>query len=264
MMMLTKNLLANTGIAVSKVGLGTVKFGRNQKVHYPSGFSLPTDEEILQLLASAQSYGINLLDTAPAYGSSEERLGKLLKNQRQQWVLSTKVGEEFIDGESVYDFSAAHIRHSIERSLQRLHTDYLDIVLIHSNGEDTKVIAENPVFETLAELKTAGKIRAFGMSTKTVAGGMQAVDAADVVMVMHNPVYTEEQSVIAYAHQQQKGIFIKKAFASGHLQKIPGTDPVKESLRFIFQEPGVSSVIVGTLNPEHLRHNVECAISTGA
>lgn len=262
--MLTKNMLAQTGIAVSSIGLGTVKFGRNQKVHYPSGFDLPTDQEILTLLASAQSYGINLLDTAPAYGSSEERLGKLIKNQRQQWVLSTKVGEEFIDGESVYDFSASHVRHSIERSLKRLHSDYLDIVLIHSNGEDSKVIAENPVFQTLADLKAEGKIRAFGMSTKTVAGGMQAVDAADVVMVMHNPVYTEEQSVIAYAHAQQKSIFIKKAFASGHLQKIPGADPVQESLKFIFQEPGVTSVIVGTLNQEHLRHNVECAINASA
>ncbi len=262
--MLKQNLVAATGVAVSSIGLGTVKFGRNQQVHYPDAFELPTDQEILNLLSLAQDYGINLLDTAPAYGSSEERLGKLLKKQRKQWVLSTKVGEEFVDGASLYDFSPAHTIYSIERSLQRLNTDYLDIVLVHSNGDDAKIIAEHEIFATLDVLKKAGKIRAFGMSTKTVEGGLMAVDAADIVMVMHNPIYTAELPVIKHAQQHQKGIFIKKAFASGHLQKISAADPVREAMRFIFQEPAVSSVIVGTLNQDHLRYNVECALSANA
>jgi aryl-alcohol dehydrogenase-like predicted oxidoreductase len=259
--MLKQTKLAATGVSVSSLGLGTVKFGRNQKVHYPHAFDLPGDAAILDLLACAKDCGINLLDTAPAYGNSEERLGDLLKNQRKQWVLATKVGEEFVAGESIYDFSATHTIASVDRSLQRLQTDYLDIVLVHSNGEDTKIINENGILDTLATLKQAGKIRAFGMSTKTVEGGLLAVDAADIVMVMHNPIYIKEQAVLAHAYQRQKAIFIKKAFASGHLQKLPGDDPVREAMHFIFQEPAVSSIIVGTLNPEHLRHNVECAIS---
>jgi aryl-alcohol dehydrogenase-like predicted oxidoreductase len=257
--MLEKKLVGSTGIAVSPIGLGTVKFGRNQQVHYPDSFNLPTDKEILMLLEHAQVLGINLLDTAPAYGSSEERLGKLLLQQRADWILSTKVGEEFVNGESHYDFTPASIKKSIERSLTRLRTDYLDFVLVHSNGEDEKILSDNSVFATLAEFKQAGKIRAYGMSTKTVAGGLQTIDQSDVVMVTHNPVYTAEQSVIEYAQQKQKGVFIKKALASGHLKKITGTDPVAAALRFIFQERGVSSIILGTLNPEHLTHNVRRA-----
>lgn len=250
--------LGSTGIVVSAVGLGTVKFGRNQGVKYPSHFELPTDKHILELLDCAQSLGINLLDTAPAYGISEERLGKLLKGSRQEWVISGKAGEEFINGDSFYDFSPVVIRKSVERSLQRLSTDYLDIVLVHSNGEDKKIIEENNVFDVLAELKKSGKIRAFGMSTKTVEGGLLTVDHSDVVMVAYNPVHTEEQPVIAHASQKHKGVFIKKALASGHIQQFSAEDPVQAAMEFIFREPGVSSVILGTLSKDHLIHNVKC------
>ncbi len=257
--MIKKSVLGSTGIAVSAVGLGTVKFGRNQQVHFPEPFDLPSDQQVLTLLSCAQTLGINLLDTAPAYGNSEERLGQLLRGQRQDWVLSTKVGEEFVEGRSEFCFSADSIRNSVQRSLQRLNTDYLDIVLVHSNGDDQKIIEENPVFETLDELKQAGLIRAFGMSTKTVVGGKLAVERSDVVMVTYNLAHTEEQPVIAHAHHHNKGIFIKKALASGHLQKLAATDPVRAAMQFVFQEPGVSSVILGTLNPQHLTYNVECA-----
>lgn len=259
--MLEKTILGNTSISVSRIGLGTVKLGRNQKINYPEAFALPTDQECLTLFATAKELGINLLDTAPAYGTSEERLGKLLKNQRHDWVLCTKVGEEFVDGESHFDFSPTAVQFSIERSLKRLHTDYLDIVLVHSNGHDEQIIQETAIFSTLEKLKASGHIRAFGMSTKSVAGGMLTVDFADVVMVTYNPTYTDEQSVIAYAKANNKGVFIKKALASGHLQKIKGHDPVQTAMDFIFKEPGVSSVIVGTLNGEHLVHNTRCVVS---
>lgn len=254
-----KNIIGNTKLSVSCFGLGTVKFGRNQQVKYPRAFVIPSDMEILDLLAYAKELGINLLDTAPAYGFSEERLGKLLGNERHDWVLSTKVGEEFINGQSHFDFSPTHTKNSIERSLKRLNTDFLDIVLVHSNGEDKKIIEESGIFDILTTLKESGKIRAFGMSTKTIEGGLLAVDYSDVVMVTYNPIETAEQPVIAYAHQKNKGVFIKKSLASGHLQKISTMDPVSTALHFIFQEPGVSSIILGTLNKEHLAHNVQCA-----
>lgn len=256
--MLKKMALGSTGISVSRIGLGTVKLGRNQQIHYPHGFELPTDEQCLHLLKTAKECGINLLDTAPAYGTSEERLGTFLKNQRHEWIISTKVGEEFANGESQFDFSKTAVKKSIERSLQRLQTDYLDIVLVHSNGLDEKIIQDDEIFLTLNELKSAGLIRAFGMSTKTMAGGLLTIDHADLAMVTYNPIATDDRSVIAHAHTKNKGIFIKKALASGHLQKISGKDPVKTSLDFIFQEPGVTSVILGTLNPEHLMQNVNC------
>lgn len=248
--------LGQTDILVSRVGLGTVKFGRNQGVKYPEAFDLPNDKTLLDLLSCAQSLGINLLDTAPAYGESEERLGRLLKGARQQWVLSTKVGETFHEGKSHFDFSATAIRKSIECSLKRLQTDYLDIVLVHSNGEDKKIIEEDQVFSVLAELKKSGIVRAYGMSTKTVDGGILAIDHSDVVMVTYNPIQTEERSVIEYAHRHNKGVFIKKALASGHLQQIAAENPVQHAMEFIFREPGVSSVILGTLSQAHLIQNV--------
>jgi aryl-alcohol dehydrogenase-like predicted oxidoreductase len=265
-----KRFLGKTGIQVSAVGLGTVKFGRNQKVNYPAAFALPSDAELVALLSQAQEEGINLLDTAPAYGQSEERLGKLLKGKRHDWVISTKVGEAFVDGQSQFDFSPAALAKSIERSLQRLNTDYLDLVLVHSSGEDIKIIEQDGVFENLATLKKAGKLRAYGMSTKTTAGGLRAVKEADVVMVTYNPLHVVEQPIIAQAYQENKGIFIKKALASGHLDRLAlecanqalgdlAEDPVKAALHFIFQQPGVSAVILGTINPLHLKHNVLCA-----
>jgi aryl-alcohol dehydrogenase-like predicted oxidoreductase len=250
-------LLGSTGFQVSQVGLGTVKFGRNQGVKYPQGFLLPSDHEIEALLNHAQELGVNVLDTAPAYGSSEERLGQLLKAKRQQWILCTKVGEEFEKGVSRFDFSPEAIQQSVERSLKRLHTDVLDIVLVHSNGEDEKLINEYQVFETLRDLKQRGLIRAFGMSIKSEAGGKLAVDQADVVMVTYNPACTEEKAVIEYAHAKQKGVLIKKALASGHLNELATQNPVETAMKFIFQEPGVHSVILGTLNKAHLQQVVE-------
>ncbi len=243
-----KRRVGQTDIEVSVIGLGTVKFGRNQGVKYPTAFSLPSDRDIQNLLAAASDMGINLLDTAPAYGSSEERLGKLL-SQRHDWVITTKVGEEFVDGESRYDFSMPAVRASVDRSLQRLKTDYLDIVLVHSNGDDEQIIQQQYIFAVLDELKRAGKIRAYGMSTKTISGGKLTVEQADVAMVTLNPQSTDDKEVIVHAQKHNKGIFIKKALDSGHL-------PAAEALQFVFAQPGVTSVVIGTINPVHLQQNI--------
>lgn len=249
---LQKRRLGQTDIQVSTTGLGTVKFGRNQQVKYPAHFELPSDKEILFLLDTAKELNINLLDTAPAYGTSEERLGKLLQGQRTDWIISTKVGEEFINGESHFDFSSTAIRSSIERSLKRLNTDYLDIVLVHSNGDDLSLINNFNVLAELNTLKQQGLIRAFGMSTKTIEGGIKTIEQADVAMITYNPSYTDERIVLDAAKAAHKGIFIKKAFGSGHLNP-------SQCLPFILAHEGVSSIILGTINPVHLRENVAIA-----
>ena len=71
--------LGRTGIEVGVLGLGTVKFGRDQGLKYPRGFTIPDDRAVRALLDLARDLGINLLDTAPAYGDSEARLGRLLR-----------------------------------------------------------------------------------------------------------------------------------------------------------------------------------------
>lgn len=247
-----KRRLANTNIDVSVIALGTVKLGRNQGVKYPSAFLLPSDKEAKTLLHVARDVGINLLDTAPAYGVSEERLGKLIQGERHDWVISTKAGEEFVNGESQFDFSKAAIRKSVERSLKRLKTDYLDIVLIHSNGDDERIITEENVFDTLAILKNEGKLRAYGMSTKTIQGGLLTLQYADIAMVTYHQDYTDEKEIIDLAHKNKKSIFIKKALASGHIK----TNSITENLQFILATAGVTSIVLGTINPVHLRENV--------
>ncbi len=246
--------LGSTGMSVSALGFGTVKLGRNEGVKYPEAFVMPDDREAQVLLGLARDLGINFIDTAPAYGNSEERLGALLKADRKQWLICSKVGEEFVDGISQFDFTPEHTRKSIERSLQRLKTDYVDIVLVHSDGNDVDIIQNSGTLETLAELKKRGWIRAFGMSTKTIEGGLLAAEKSDVVMVTYNLGERSEVPVMDYCREHHKGVLIKKAFASGN--QCQG-DAVSEALAMIFNHPGVSSAIVGTINPNHLRENVQ-------
>lgn len=241
--------LGNTGMRVSPLGLGTVKIGRDQQVKYPAGFKIPDDDAVRALFDLAWDLGINVLDTAPAYGNSEERLGKLLP-RKNDWIIVGKVGEIFENGESSFDFSAAYTRMSVERSLKRLGRDYIDMVLVHSDGNDMRIIREEAVCDTLQQLKHEGVIRAVGMSTKTVEGGIWCVENMDVVMASYNTAYTDELPVLQRAAELNKGVLIKKGLQSGHAQS------VEESLRFVFAQPAVHSVIVGTINPAHLRDNV--------
>ncbi|WP_049722696.1 aldo/keto reductase [Gilvimarinus polysaccharolyticus] len=256
----TQRPLGNTGISISALGLGTVKLGRNQGVKYPQGFQLPNDAEAQTLINRARELGINLIDTAPAYGISEQRLGSLLTAQRDDWVICSKVGEEFNDGVSHFDFSAAHTRSSIERSLKRLKTDHIDLVLVHSDGNDVDIIENTEVFSVLQQFKRDGKIRAFGMSSKTVAGGILAARESDCVMVTYNPAQIDEKPVLDECLRLGRGALLKKALASGHLCQTGGhSNPVRASLEFAFAHPGVSAAIIGTINPAHLDDNVHQA-----
>ncbi|WP_191830694.1 aldo/keto reductase [Pseudomonas fluorescens] len=248
--------LGSTGLRVSPLGLGTVKLGRDQGVKYPNGFTIPDDDQARQLLAQARDLGINLIDTAPAYGRSEERLGPLLRGQRDHWVIVSKVGEEFEAGQSRFDFSAAHTRFSIERSLKRLETDHIDLVLVHSDGNDLHILEHEEVYQTLEALKQEGKIGGFGLSGKTVEGGLKALERGDCAMVTYNLNEQAERPVLDYAAEHGKAILVKKALASGHVCLSPGVDPVRASFELLFGHPGVSSAIVGTINPVHLAHNV--------
>ena len=245
----------STELSLSPLGLGTVKFGRNTGVKYPHSFQIPDDSAAADLIAHARALGINLIDTAPAYGSSEERLGHLLRGQRSDWIICTKTGEEFENGVSHFNFSAAHTRFSIERSLRRLQTDYLDIVLIHSDGSDLSIIENGEALDTLARCKREGLIRAYGMSTKTVDGGIAAAKHSDAVMAAYNSEYTDEQPVLDFCGAHRKGVLIKKAFASGH------TTDTASALRSILKQPSVTSIIIGTINPQHLQQNVAVAFS---
>lgn len=241
--------LGTTDLYLSPIGLGTVKFGRTTGLAYPSQFELPNESALNKLLDLAASLGINLLDTAPAYGTSEERLGTLLTSRKDQFIVSTKVGEYHINGKSHYDFSAKSTRDSIENSLKALRRSELDLVMVHSNGADADIITQSDVLQTLQQYKEKGLIRYIGFSGKNVAGSLLAIDQVDAFMVTLNRQDSSQLELLKIAKDKDKGILIKKAFASGHATN-------NDALNYVVNYPGVTSAIVGTINPDHLRSNV--------
>jgi len=244
-----KITLGNTGLNVSRLGLGTVKFGRNQGVKYPQGFDLPTEEYLSDFLKQAKSLGINMLDTAPAYGKSEERLGRLLKGQRKDWVIVGKAGEEFEDGVSSYNFAPDHFEYSVERSLKRLNTDYIDALLIHSDGSDTEILQNDSLIRKMHEFKEQGLVKAIGASTKTANGGVKCLELMDICMAMYTQDYQDEKPVLDYAAKHNKSVILKKVLSSGHNSNI------EDAMKFAFDHEGTNAVIIGTINQKHLEQN---------
>ena len=242
--------LGRTGIEVSVLGLGTVKLGRDRGVDYARPFRLPTLREARRLVDRAHSLGINLIDTAPAYGASEERLGELLAGQRRRWVIVTKVGEEFDGARSSHDFSPEHTAMSVRRSLKRLGTHWLDVVLIHSDGNDERILERHGTLDCLKRLKDEGLIRAAGISHKSPEGARAAMNrGADVLMATLNPGDLTQAEVIEEAGERGCGVLVKKALSGGRQEP--------RSLLLAVGHPGVSSVVIGTLDPEHLAENAE-------
>ena len=246
-----RRTLGQTGIEVSELGLGSVKFGRVQGLKYPTKSRIPNDKELLELLRTAKRLGINLLDTAPAYGESESRIGKLLAKEISDWIIVTKVGEEFDGNQSHFDFSPEAIEASVYRSIKRLGKECLDIVLIHSNGEEEEILLRCGALEKLLDLKKRGVIRAAGISYKTKAGAQIAISQnADTLMATLNLSDTSQESSIKDAHNANIGVLIKKPFDSGH-----NVGP--SSLNFVLSHEEVSSVIIGTTSTQHLKENAQ-------
>ena len=245
--------LGGTGLRVSLLGLGTVAFGRTTGLKYAVAPRRPSMRDLTQLLAVAREAGVNLIDTAPAYGDSEQRLGKMLAGHRNDWVLCTKVGETFEAGASRWDFSPEYTRRSVQESLKRLCTDRLDVVLVHSNGDDLDIIRNRGTLQMLAQLKEEGLICAFGMSHKTIAGGLHAAETCDVVMTTLSAAATAELEVVELARARGCGVLVKKALDSGRAAQ--GDDLRRQNLQYVACVAGVSSIVIGTTNPAHLLAN---------
>ena len=242
--------LGGSGLMVSALGLGTVKFGRNTGVCYPKTYDLPSDTQIADLLATAKPWGINLLDTAPAYGTSESRLGEALAGQRDDWVVCSKAGEEFDGIRSRHDFTEDAILRSVARSLARLRSDTLDILLLHSDGRAVADIEAAGAFRALARLRREGVVRAVGFSGKSAAEARAALNRCDVLMCAINPGYRDEVPVAGEAARCGAGILVKKPLARG----FEGDATTVAEIACL---TGVSSVVVGTTAPDHLAANAE-------
>ncbi len=241
--------LGKTGLDVSPLGFGAFKIGRNEKIKYPQSYDLPDDAAVERLLNGVLDSGINLIDTAPAYGRSEERIGQFLSHRRSEFVLSTKVGERFVNGESQYDFTGLGVRASLAESLRRLRTETLDIVWVHSNGDDLAIQQQTDLIPTLQKLKHAGYVRCIGFSGKTPAGATEALAWADAVMVEYHLQDKSHEEVIALSASCGLGVVVKKGLASGHL-------PAAEAIRFVLSNLAIGSLIVGGLSLDHLQANI--------
>lgn len=154
--------LGNTGLKVSEISLGCMTFGRNID-----------EEKSRSVLDAALDAGINVLDTADVYGKgtdngnimehgeSEEILGNILKERRQQIILATKVKNRVGLGVNDAGLSRYHIMQGVENSLRRLQTDYIDLYQVHGFDKET------PLEETLGaldDLVRQGKVRYIGCS----------------------------------------------------------------------------------------------------
>ncbi|NUN48767.1 MAG: aldo/keto reductase [Candidatus Brocadiae bacterium] len=244
--------LGNTGLHVSRIGLGTVKLGRNTAVKYPRPFDLPSDAQVAALLAGALDLGVTLLDTAPAYGSSESRLAPFLALNRPLVVLSTKFGETFENGVSRHDFSSPALRASLDASLLRLGVPSVDLLLLHSDGKDLDRLAEGGM-EALLAAKASGKARAIGISAKTPDGIRRALQGLDVVMAPLSRQAPALAAPLREAHEAGLGVIAIKVLDSGNAVEAPA------AIRWVLDQGFVDSAVIGTLSLEHLAQAVRAA-----
>ena len=241
--------LGSGGPLISPLALGGTKFGRVEGLKYPSSFRLPNNAELSALLEIAKDAHINLVDTAPAYGNSEERIGTLV-GKDPHWIIATKVGESFVDGRSIFDFTPVFIRNSVEQSRQLLGRDILDIVTLHLPDDDETILRDNETIDTLLDLQAKGIIGKIGASTKTVVAGKMAAKSLDLVMIALNGTKQNQRPVLEAAAAAEKGVLVKKPLDSGHAKDAGST------LGDLVCQKGVTTVVTGTINPRHLHENI--------
>ena len=154
-----------------------------------------------------------------------------------------------MNGRSIFDFSPASIRDSVERSRSCLRRDFLDIVTLHLPDNDETVLRNGETIATLLDLQAKGIIGLVGASTKTVAAGKVAIETCDLVMIALNEADQSQRPVLHAAAAAGKGVLIKKPLDSGH------ADDAGAALRNLVCQDGITSVVAGTINPCHLQQN---------
>ena len=226
--MLTQRPFGRTGLAVSPLTFGAWSIGGPAEMGGKQiGWSGVDDRESLTALQAAYDAGINLFDTADAYGRghSERLLGQAFQAMRDRVLISSKVGMiDHPDGFKL-DFSRRHIVDACEGSLQRLHTDYLDIYFLHMVVDGYPLTDE--IRQTMEDLKKAGKIRHYGVSVQFPHQGMEQLDKrfGDAMMIEYSPLKRQGvEEVLTRAYQQGVGVITRGALEKGLLsgKYLPG------------------------------------------
>lgn len=268
--------LGRTGLEVSALGFGAWEIGWT-----------PLEEGAAfgRLLNEALDRGINFVDSSAAYRWSEEHIARHIGHRRDEFIYATKCGSWRVqqpDGEWVQtlDYSAAAIAPQIDRSLQRMGTDYIDIMQLHSPSYDD--LAKGDGIEGLKRAQAAGKVRFISLSADDDAAE-EAVRMGefDTLQITFNVLQREQAGIIAAARQKDMGIIIKNPIANALYSRprpdddtaalwdrgqavlapaVTGDLPkVEACLRWLLSQSAVDTAIVGTTNLQHLLDNVDAA-----
>jgi aryl-alcohol dehydrogenase-like predicted oxidoreductase len=249
--------LGATGLTVSELGLGAGPLGDP---------SVLDDAAAERLVHAALDLGVTLIDTAPSYGRSEQRIGAALRGRRDRAVVSTKLGYG-VPG--VPDWTGPCITAGIDLALERLATTWLDIAHLHSCPLD--VLRRGDVVEALAAAQRAGKIRVAAYSGDNEPL-LWAIESGRFGAVQCSVNVADQRALdraIPLAGERGLGVLAKRALANGawreavrpaapdrgaywdRLSAMGVALTAERALGFVLAQP-VSSVLVGTTRIEHL------------
>lgn len=243
-----KRRFAALGREVAPIAFGSFKLGRNEGIKYAQGYALPSMAESRTLLHAVCDLGIDIIDTAPAYGLAESRIGQALMARRDAVVIATKVGERFANGRSEYDFSRSAVARSVAESMQRLCTDRLDVVHVHSDGSDLAILRDGGAIGALEDAQSRGHVGVIGFSPKTAEGAMACLGDARIrsMMLEYHPRDPSMSGVMDRCLSNEVAVLVKKPLASGAIAP-------SEAIPFVLAHPAVTAAVVGSLRLEHLR-----------
>ena len=205
-----------TTLKTSEIGIGCWAIGGNQ---FGNSYG-PTDDSVsIRTIKKAVELGCTFFDTADVYGHghSEWLLGMALKKIRKDVLIATKVGGSYIyGGEWEHsNFSEKYIRFALEKSLERLQTDYIDIYQLHNPPID--LIQKAEMFSILKDLKKEGKIRAIGISIHTLEEGEAALKYVDTLQCVFNMLYPNNYEIIEAARINKVGVIAREPLCNGFL-----------------------------------------------
>jgi aryl-alcohol dehydrogenase-like predicted oxidoreductase len=208
---MNKRKLGSTGLQVSEVGFGAWQLCNDDS------WGGMDDQTALRLIDEAMDGGINLFDTAPNYAAtkSERILGKALKSRRDEVVLVSKFGHT---PEGPKEFSVDWFWKSLDASLGRLQTDYLDVFLLHNPPGDIYA-GTDPLWAALEEAREQGKIRHYGASLDFASEveDCLANTNSEVLEVLFNVFHQDVRHAFATVRERDAGIIAKVPLDSGWL-----------------------------------------------
>lgn len=209
--------LGRTGLTVSEIGFGG--WGIGGVTPGATSYGEVDDALSLRALHRALDLGITFFDTSNLYGNghSEELIGEAFAGRRDKVVIATKAGRSAYDTET---YEPSELRRSVEASLRRLRSDYVDVVQVHSPSS-MDVLMQHDVMGTLGRLKSEGKIRAVGISVKAPGESVPAIRelGAEVVQVNFNLVdqRASEGEVLTVARELGAGVIARTPLCFGML-----------------------------------------------